>query len=387
MSISRLAGSSDGSSGAYAAPPNAPTLGEDFPIICETCLGPNPYCRMIKALDSKECKISGAPFTAFRWQVCCANPSLSLACTRPELESYMPLTVLPLWQGALRRWKETIVCAAVAREKNLCQACLNDLEYAVPFHVRDSVMDALGEEVAPKSDVSKEFHWANKRQRQGELPGDEPGHDTYEKMQTHVERLRELAALNPGPVTWGQRRDTPLTVDEQEKLRQRRQAERTPPADKSVTSLYIGGVPPSMSKEELLPWFMPYGEVSALTVDNQRLSAVVTFRSRSAAETACAALYNNFTVKGRARLRISWARRKGGARAPEVAGQQQLHTHYGGAAGSAAVAVPPPKGGAVSGRGAAAAKPPPPGVRLPPGVKRAYPSMDPDAQGARPARE
>ena len=79
MSISRLAGSSDGSTGAYAAPPNAPTLGEDFPIICETCLGPNPYCRMIKALDSKECKISGAPFTAFRWQVCCANPSLSRA--------------------------------------------------------------------------------------------------------------------------------------------------------------------------------------------------------------------------------------------------------------------------------------------------------------------
>ena len=55
----------------------------------------------------------------------------------------MPLTVLPLWQGALRRWKETIVCAAVAREKNLCQACLNDLEYAVPFHVRDSVKDAF----------------------------------------------------------------------------------------------------------------------------------------------------------------------------------------------------------------------------------------------------
>ena len=42
-------------------------IGSDFPIICESCLGPNPYCRMIKADMAKECKISGAPFTAFRW--------------------------------------------------------------------------------------------------------------------------------------------------------------------------------------------------------------------------------------------------------------------------------------------------------------------------------
>ena len=55
MSIAKIgdgAGSSD-----YATTPAAPTLGDDFPIICETCLGPNPYCRMIKADTSALCQI------------------------------------------------------------------------------------------------------------------------------------------------------------------------------------------------------------------------------------------------------------------------------------------------------------------------------------------
>ena len=58
--------------------------------------------------------------------------------------------------------------AMAARDKNCCQSCLNDLEYAVPFHVRDHVMEALGEETAPRSDVNSQYHWANKRKRQEE---------------------------------------------------------------------------------------------------------------------------------------------------------------------------------------------------------------------------
>lgn len=159
-------------------------LGEDFPIICEACLGPNPYTRMIKSPMSAECKISSTPFTSFRWQ------------------------------GAMRRWKSTIVCPAVAREKNCCQACLADLEYGVPFHVRDHVMDALGEERVPTSDVSKQWHWANKKQKLLDAQADAGGYDTYEKLHAHIDKLRELAALDPGPVVWQQRR-APLTPQEQ----------------------------------------------------------------------------------------------------------------------------------------------------------------------------
>lgn len=357
MSIAKLPSTSD------PVPSGAPELGEDFPIVCEKCLGPNPYCRMIKDKMSKECRISGAPFTAFRWQ------------------------------GALKRWKETIVCAAVAREKNLCQACLNDLEYGVPYHVRDHVMDALGEESAPKSDVSREFHWANKRQKLSDDPSDAGGFDTYDKLNNHVDRLRELAALAPGPVVWRERRDQPLTPEERERLRVRRQNELRPPADKSVTSLFVGGVPPAVDRKELLPYFLAYGEVRELVLNAQKLAAIVTFADRSAAERACASLHGNLTVRN-SRLRVSWARRKGAPTGGATERDAPLHDHYGGGAAAASASS------SASGSGVALSSgrvpPPPPGVRLPPGLKpkagtsaggaHAYPSMNPDAQGTCPEK-
>lgn len=40
-----------------AAAPDGLESGTDFPIVCEVCLGPNPYLRMIKQPNAKECKV------------------------------------------------------------------------------------------------------------------------------------------------------------------------------------------------------------------------------------------------------------------------------------------------------------------------------------------
>ena len=38
-------------------------------MLCETCLGPNPYVRMTKLpFGHKLCKISNLPYQAFRWK-------------------------------------------------------------------------------------------------------------------------------------------------------------------------------------------------------------------------------------------------------------------------------------------------------------------------------
>ncbi|XP_063614553.1 pre-mRNA-splicing factor RBM22-like, partial [Penaeus indicus] len=78
----------------------------DFPILCQTCLGDNPYVRMMRDRYGKECKICTRPFTVFRW------------CP-----------------GARMRFKKTEVCQTCAKIKNVCQTCLLDLEYGLPTQV------------------------------------------------------------------------------------------------------------------------------------------------------------------------------------------------------------------------------------------------------------
>lgn len=102
----------------------------DFPILCETCLGENPYVRMTKEKYGKECKICERPFTVFRWK-----------------------------PGAKMRFKKTEVCQTCAKLKNVCQTCLLDLEYGLPTQVRDAALGLTDD--TPTSDVNREYHTQN----------------------------------------------------------------------------------------------------------------------------------------------------------------------------------------------------------------------------------
>ena len=103
----------------------------DFPILCQTCLGDNPYIRMLKDKFGKECKICARPFTIFKW------------CP-----------------GSKMRYKKTEICQTCSKIKNVCQTCLLDLEYGLPIEVRDKAL-AKAPDNMPKSDVNKEFFTQN----------------------------------------------------------------------------------------------------------------------------------------------------------------------------------------------------------------------------------
>ena len=100
----------------------------EFPILCETCLGDNPYIRMTKADWDKECKICTRPFVVFRW--------------KPDSKS---------------RYKKTEICQTCAKMKNVCQTCLFDLQFGLPVEVRDKFL--INKVEIPKDVVNKNF-WA-----------------------------------------------------------------------------------------------------------------------------------------------------------------------------------------------------------------------------------
>lgn len=107
----------------------------DFPIVCERCLGDNPYIRMVKLTQMKtnydrQCRVCERPFTVFRW--------------RP---------------GTKERFKKTEVCQVCARTKNACQSCLLDLDTGATMNERDKTLDLDDKFAAPKDFVNRDY-WA-----------------------------------------------------------------------------------------------------------------------------------------------------------------------------------------------------------------------------------
>ena len=87
----------------------------EFPLVCETCLGDNPYVRMTKEPHGKKCQICETPFTVFAWQA-----------------------------GTKGRIKRVEICRSCAQAKNVCQVCIYDLQYGLPVKVRDKVLREAG---------------------------------------------------------------------------------------------------------------------------------------------------------------------------------------------------------------------------------------------------
>lgn len=142
---------------------------EDFPQLCETCLGDNPYVRMMKEPFGTGCKICSRPFTVFRWK-----------------------------PGKRARYKKTEICQSCARMKNVCQTCVLDLQFNLPVQVRDAFLakedDAAAERLdVPESDANREW-FAQQHNRMLEQEG---AVSAYGKMAGTNSALVQLARKEP----------------------------------------------------------------------------------------------------------------------------------------------------------------------------------------------
>jgi len=281
-----------------------------FPMLCETCLGDNPYIRMQKEDASTECKICVRPFTLFRWKA-----------------------------GTNGRYKATIVCQSCAKMKNVCQTCLFDLEYGLPVEVRDRYLQELGQDKQelPESRVGRDYALQN-----AHAEGENQEGSNYGKVRHPM--LERLARKTPyykrnearlctffvkGACNRGG--DCPFKHElpkggelANQKLRDRFHGENDPlaakimrkaddeltlmpPEDKSITTLYLGGMDPSVVEKEVRDKFYVHGEIRSIRMVKKQCCAFVTYVKREEAEAAAAGLHRILELKGK-KVHVMWGR-------------------------------------------------------------------------------
>ncbi|XP_054817315.1 zinc finger CCCH domain-containing protein 4-like [Prosopis cineraria] len=283
----------------------------DFPIICESCLGDNPYVRMTRAEYDKECKICTRPFTVFRW--------------RP---------------GRDARYKKTEICQTCSKLKNVCQVCLLDLEYGLPVQVRDTALSISSHDAIPKSDVNREY-FAEEHDRKTRAGLDYESsygkvrpNDTILKLQRTTpyykrNRAHVCSFYIRGECTRGAecpyRHEMPVTGElSQQNIKDRyygvndpvalkllgKAGEMTslePPEDETIKTLYVGGLDARVSEQDLRDHFYAHGEIESIKMVLQRACAFVTYTTREGAEKAAEELSNKLVIKG-LRLKLMWGR-------------------------------------------------------------------------------
>ncbi|CAK5277378.1 unnamed protein product [Mycena citricolor] len=306
----------------------------DFPILCETCLGDNPFIRMSKQDHGRSCGTCARPFTVFRW-----NP------------------------GTGMRYKTTVICQTCAKIKNVCQTCLLDLEYGLPTQVRDTALAIQND--APTSDINREYYAQNmeakvrdansaaqpERLHDSKLEGGtKSGLSSGRTQSAGKEMLKELARTDPyykrnrphicsffvkGECNRGSecpfRHEMPANnALSHQNIQDRYHGKNDPvankimstyaesqglkpPEDETITSLFLSSLP-AISTEasvrtsvlQALP-SVESSELKSIVHVEKTRCAFVNFKARSIAETAAHAWANGLDIDGQ-RVAVKWGR-------------------------------------------------------------------------------
>ncbi|RYO91719.1 hypothetical protein DL766_004383 [Monosporascus sp. MC13-8B] len=295
----------------------------DFPSVCESCLPANPYVKMLKEDYGAECKVCTRPFTVFSWAA----------------------------DRAHGRKKRTSICLTCARLKNCCQTCMLDLSFGLPITIRDAALKMVAP--GPSSEINREYFAQNNERAIEEGRG---GTEEYEKTDEKArELLRRLATSKPyfrkgraiedgsaegsgsGSATGGNPAvgagvGGPGPIRTRDSRAAAAAGARPgggggrgggrpfpsaaqlppgpkdyePPADRSITSLFVTGVEDDLPEYRIRDFFKEHGKIKSLVCSHMSHCAFVNYETREAAERAAAACKGRAVIAG-CPLRVRWS--------------------------------------------------------------------------------
>lgn len=275
----------------------------DIPILCQTCLGDNPYVRMIKERYGKECKVCSRPFTVFRW------------CP-----------------GLRMRFKKTEICPTCARLKNVCQTCVLDLDHGLPVQVLDSILKGDNNNVPQRETRSQNVRDVFQGSAASHALAPTETLTKLSRMAPYYKRNRPriCSFWARGECKRGQecpyRHEKPHDPDDplcEQNIKDRYYGRKDPvaekllqrvgylpkleaPEDQNVCTLYVGNLTEKITEPELRNVFYQYGDIRSVTLVPRQSCAFVQYTKRSAAELAADRTFNKLMLKGR-KISISWA--------------------------------------------------------------------------------
>lgn len=269
----------------------------EFPILCETCLGDNPYVRMSKIKFGGQCKICDKPFTIFRWK-----------------------------PGKQSRYKQTEICQDCAKNKNVCQTCILDLTYGLPVQVRDAFMNgSKALEVNPTAPQGK-------LQINNDLLRMARKQPYYKRNLPHICSFYARGMCNRGD-SCPYRHELPKESDDplnNQNIVDRFKGKNDPVANKmlhnnqssdklkppenpkylfiyiSIKTIFIGNLDSTITQNDLKDRFYSFGEILSLKIKPRDMCAFIEFSKREDAERAVEEYYNNLEINGK-QLVVAWS--------------------------------------------------------------------------------
>ena len=291
----------------------------DFPLVCETCMGDDPLVRMTKMNAGSACQMCERPFTVFRWKA-----------------------------GSKGRFKATVICQLCARLKNVCQCCLLDLEFGLPVAVRDKYL-AENEHVSiatSQAGIDFQVQKAALADKGGVLAiesgysklADNPHLQRIARTAPYYQRneARPCSFFQKGECNRGEMcpfkhelvvagghnsaRDRVIGLNDSvaDKLIANHSktlaAMPQPPADLSVCTLFVSGIPETAPVHEIEAFirqqFGTTNMTSNLKLIKNNTCAFVEFISREIAQETIFKFFGNLFFDSKTRLRITWAKPK-----------------------------------------------------------------------------